>query len=58
MKWLTWVKKHVTVDIWSKGEYFLGLALGQDEWSFELHIIKLIFRLKIRPAEVSGNDID
>ena len=40
-------------DTWISGEFFVGLALGTDEWSFELHLIKLILRLKFRPAKVS-----
>lgn len=42
----------IQIDTWSKGEFFLGLAWQQDEWSLELHFVKLIFRLKFRPARV------
>lgn len=40
----------IQVLFWSRGEYFFGLAWNQDEWSIELHLVKLILMLKFQPA--------
>ncbi len=46
-----WIKRHVQFQTWSSGEYHIGLAWAQDEWSFEIHLVKPIIKFKGKPAK-------
>ena len=44
----------VVKEVWTTGEFFLGVALAVDEWPFELRFIKWILKLKLKPAKREG----